>query len=69
MTLSRIMILEKTKPDGIIGNNMDINLILLTPNSMMLGFQYYDEEEEFNFFELNIFLLFFQVQFRWGENL
>ena len=69
MTLSRIMILEKIKPDGIIENNMDINLILLTPNSMMLGFQYYDEEEEFNFFELNIFLLFFQVQFRWGENL
>ena len=63
------MILEKIKPDGIIENNMDINLILLTPNSMMLGFQYYDEEEEFNFFELNIFLLFFQVQFRWGENL
>ena len=69
MTLSRIMILEKIKPDGIIENNMDINLILLTPNSTMLGFQYYDEEEEFNFFELNIFLLFFQVQFRWGENL
>ena len=63
------MILEKIKPDGIIENNMDINLILLMPNSTMLGFQYYDEEEEFNFFELNIFLLFFQVQFRWGENL
>ena len=69
MILLRIMILEKIKPDGIIENNMDINLILLTPNSTMLGFQYYDEEEEFNFFELNIFLLFFQVQFRWGENL
>ena len=69
MTLSRIMILEKIKPDGIIENNMDINLILLTPKSTMLGFQYYEEEEEFNFFELNIFLLFFQVQFRWGENL
>ena len=63
------MILERTKPVGITVNNMDINLILLTPNSMMLGFQYYEEDEEFNFFELNIFLLFFQVQFRWGENL
>ena len=69
MTLLRIMILERTKPVGITVNNMDINLILLTPNSMMLGFQYYEEDEEFNFFELNIFLLFFQVQFRWGENL
>ena len=69
MTLSRIMILERTKPVGITVNNMDINLILLTPNSTMVGFQYYEEDEEFNFFELNIFLLFFQVQFRWGENL
>ena len=48
---------------------MDINLILLMPNAMMIGYQYYEEDEQFEYSELNIFLFFFQIQFRWGENL
>ena len=48
---------------------MDINLILLMPNAMILGYQYYEEEEQFEYSELNIFLFFFQIQFRWGQNL
>ncbi len=48
---------------------MDINLILLMPNAMILGYQHYREDEQFQYSELNIFLFFFQIQFRWGENL
>ena len=48
---------------------MDINLILLMPNAMMLGYQHYEEEEDFDYKEVNLFLFFFQIQFRWGENL
>ena len=48
---------------------MDINLILLMPNAMMLGYQHYEEDEQFEYSELNIFLFFVQIQFRWGENL
>ena len=48
---------------------MDINLILLMPNAMILGYQHYKEDEQFEYSELNIFLFFFQIQFRWGENL
>jgi hypothetical protein len=48
---------------------MDINLILLMPEAMIVGWQYYKPEEQFNFTEVNIFLFFFQVQLRWGEYL
>jgi len=48
---------------------MDINLILLMPDAMILGYQHYREDEQFQYSELNIFLFFFQIQFRWGENL
>ena len=48
---------------------MDINLILLIPNAMILGYQYFEEEEKFQYSELNIFLFFVQIQLRWGENL
>jgi|TARA_B110000967_G_scaffold87825_1_gene90452 hypothetical protein len=48
---------------------MDINLILLAPNSMIIGWQYYQPEQKFDFKEINFFLLFVQVQFRWGKNL
>ena len=48
---------------------MDINLIILMPNAMMLGWQYYQPDETFDFSEVNIFLFAVQIQFRWGENL
>jgi hypothetical protein len=48
---------------------MDINLILIMPNSMMIGWQYYEPEEGFDFIEVNLFLLFVQLQLRWGKNL
>ena len=61
---------ERQKPDGILlKNNMDINLILLAPEAMIVGWQYYKPEEDFNFTEVNLFLFFFQVQLRYGKNL
>ena len=48
---------------------MDINLILLMPNAIMLGYQHYEEDKQFEYSELNIFLFFVQIQFLWGENL
>ena len=61
---------ERQKLDGILlKNNMDINLILLAPEAMIVGWQYYKPEEEFNFTEVNLFLFFFQVQLRYGKNL
>ena len=48
---------------------MDINLVLLMPNAMIIGWQYYKPEEEFDFTEVNLFLFFVQVQLRWGKNL
>ena len=48
---------------------MDINLILLIPNAMILGYQHFEEEENFDYKEVNLFLFFFQIQLRWGENL
>jgi|TARA_R110000782_G_scaffold252510_1_gene340346 hypothetical protein len=48
---------------------MDINLILLIPNSMILGYQHFEEEEGFDFKEVNLFLFFIQVQLRWGKNI
>ena len=44
---------------------MEINLILLTPDAMIVGWQYYDREEGFEFKEINIYLLFFQLQLRY----
>ena len=31
---------------------MDINLILLAPNSMIIGWQYYQPEQKFDFKEI-----------------
>jgi hypothetical protein len=48
---------------------MDINLILLMPNSMMIGWQYYEPEEAFDFYEFNLSLVFVKLNFKWGQNL
>jgi hypothetical protein len=44
---------------------MEINLIILFPNSAIVGLQHFKPEKGFEFNELNIFLLFVQLQFRW----
>ena len=46
---------------------MDINLILLMPEAMVVGWQYYKPDDSFDFFEVNIFLFFFQFQIRWDK--
>ena len=46
---------------------MEINLILLVPQSMMIGWQYYQPETNFEFSEVNIFLFFGQLQVRWSK--
>ena len=40
---------------------MEINLILLVPNAMMLGWQYHEPEKGFEYSELNLFLFFGQI--------
>lgn len=44
---------------------MEINLILLVPKAMIIGWQYFEPEEGFNFTEVNLFLFFLQLQLRW----
>ena len=44
---------------------MEINLILLVPDSMILGWQYFKPEKGFEYSEINIFLFFGQIQVRW----
>ena len=48
---------------------MEINLILLVPNAMILGWQYYHPEDKFDFSELNIFMFLGQLQIRWNKEL
>jgi len=44
---------------------MEVNLILLMPDAMIVGWQYFRPEKSFNFSELNLYFLFFQFQYRW----
>jgi len=44
---------------------MEINLIFLVPNAMLMGWQYFEIEDGFDFKELNLYLFFFQLQFRY----
>jgi hypothetical protein len=46
---------------------MELNLIFLVPNAMMLGWQYFKPEENFDFSEVNIYLFFVQIQYRWAK--
>ena len=47
---------------------MEINLILLVPDAMMVGWQYYRPDDNFNYSEVNIFLFFGQLQIRWNKD-
>ena len=44
---------------------MEINLIFLVPDAMIIGWQYYAPDESFYYSEINLFLFFIQLQFRW----
>lgn len=46
---------------------MELNLVFLVPNAMMLGWQYFKPEENFDFSEVNVFLFFIQIQYRWAK--
>jgi len=46
---------------------MELNLIFLVPNAMILGWQYFKPEENFDFSEVNIYLFFVQIQYRWSK--
>ena len=46
---------------------MELNLILLVPDSMILGWQYFKPEKGFEYSEINIFLFFGQIQVRWEK--
>jgi len=47
---------------------MEINLILLVPDAMMVGWQYFRPDKNFNYSEVNIFLFFVQLQIRWNKD-
>ena len=40
---------------------MEINLILLMPSAMMLGWQYHEPEKGFEYSEINLFLFFWSI--------
>jgi hypothetical protein len=44
---------------------MEINLVLLVPDAMLAGWQYFKPEKGFEFKEVNLFIVFFQIQLRW----
>jgi hypothetical protein len=47
---------------------MEINLILLVPDAMMVGWQYYRPDDNFNYSEVNLYLFFGQIQLKWTSN-
>jgi len=47
---------------------MEINLILLVPDAMIIGWQYHKPEKGFDFSELNLYLFFGQLQIRCAKD-
>jgi len=43
---------------------MDFSVILLLPNGFNLGFNYYPADEDYQHEEMNIYLLFIQLKWR-----
>lgn len=43
---------------------MDFSIILLLPNGLNVGFNYFPADEEHNYEELNIYLLIVQLKWR-----
>ena len=46
---------------------MEINLILLVPDAIIIGWQYHKPDEQFQYSEINIYLFFGQLQIRWSK--
>lgn len=44
---------------------MEINLIILVPDAMILGWQYHKPDQTFDYKEINLYLFFIQLQFRY----
>lgn len=43
-------------------------ITFLFPNALMLGFEYFEETEELEFNEVNIYFLFFGLAYRWRSD-
>ena len=43
-------------------------ITFLFPNALLLGFEYFEETEELQFNEFNLYLLFFVVAYRWRND-
>jgi hypothetical protein len=43
-------------------------ITLLFPNALMLGFEYFEETEDLQFNEFNLYLLFIVVAYRWRND-
>ena len=43
----------------------EFRILSLIPNGMVLGWQVYSYTEEYNFNEINLYLIIIQLQFRW----
>mgnify|MGYP001166901060 FL=1 len=46
---------------------MDFSIILLLPNGINIGFNYFPANEEFQYEEVNIYLLIVQLKWRYYE--
>ena len=49
--------------------NWELNLINRIPTGLIVGWSFYqpiEEDEQYNFYEANLFLLIIQIQFRWN---
>jgi hypothetical protein len=45
--------------------NFELNIIILFPKSFLLGVQYMEPEDGFEYEEINVFLGILQLQYRW----
>ena len=45
----------------------EISIISLIPTGMVVGWSYYPRDEENNYNEVNLYLLFIQLQYRWAN--
>ena len=46
---------------------MDFSVILLLPNGLNLGFNYYPADEQYEHEEINVYLLIIQLKWRFYE--
>ena len=46
--------------------NFELNIVILFPQSFIIGFDYLESEENFEYQEVNIYLGLIQLQYRWN---